>query len=152
MNSNININNMNMKSKSFKHLNNIDKEYCDKSIDAGEYLDQNDHKFKLGDRDNININNNKSKLDMSGLEMLNEYKNEIEMFGLLMKSPELFIDTKNNNDNNKENSVNYTTRDNSKSDKGKNLKADLTAEKTIEELKKAKQDKLYSKFGESFKT
>jgi len=87
---------------------------------------------------------------------LNEYKNEIKMFGLLMKSPELFIDTNNhNNDNdNKENSVNYNTRDNGKSDRGKNLnlKADLTAEKTIEELKKAKQDKLYSKFGESFKT
>jgi len=32
-------------------------------------------------------------IDMSGLESLNKYKKEIELFGLLMKSPELFIDT-----------------------------------------------------------
>lgn len=42
--------------------------------------------------DDMNIKS-PNDIDMSGLESLNKYKKEIELFGLLMKSPELFIDT-----------------------------------------------------------
>jgi len=42
--------------------------------------------------DDMNIKS-ANDIDMSGLESLNKYKKEIELFGLLMKSPELFIDT-----------------------------------------------------------
>jgi len=79
-------------------------------------------------------------VDISGLESLNKYKKEIELFGLLMKSPELFIDT-----GDKEND--RIIGDSSFKDKSK-----IKGEKTFEDIKKSKQDKLFAKFGDSFKT
>jgi len=75
------------------------------------------------------------------LESLNKYKKEIELFGLLMKSPELFSENKDTYDE-----TNLTLKTNL-SNKNKNA-----AEKTIDELKKNKKDKLFSRFGQNFKT
>lgn len=79
---------------------------------------------------------------MSGLESLNKYKKEIELFGLLMKSPELFIDTSD-----KENEMGNSSQSSVKE------KQKVTKVKpTIEDLKKSKKDQLFTKFGDSFKT
>mmetsp|Transcript_88118 Transcript_88118/g.190748 ORF Transcript_88118/g.190748 Transcript_88118/m.190748 type:complete len:254 (-) Transcript_88118:159-920(-) len=107
------------------------------------------------------------KLDLSGLETINSYKNEIELFGLLMKSPELFVNVdepkpdakgfvtnvkeRNNNslvEQREEPDQNNLTKSSVKTDRNDDL-ANINKYKAFAQQQ---FEKIKRKFGDQFKT